>query len=92
MTWNNLNNPKEPKQVSIDGYIRTPEQEKLLNEAFAALFSTENGDKILKYLSSITQDMVAGPNMDTNALWHLEGQRFLVGIIKTRTEKGKKNE
>jgi hypothetical protein len=92
MTWNNLNTPKEPKRVSIDGYVRTPEQEKLLNEAFATLFATENGEKVLKYLSSITQDMVAGPNMDTNALWHLEGQRFLVGIIKTRSEKGKKHE
>lgn len=92
MTWNNLKNPKEPKKISIDGYIRTDEAEKLLNEAFATLFNTENGKRVLKYLSSITQDMVAGPNMDTNALWHLEGQRFLVGIIKTRTEKGKSNE
>jgi len=92
MDWNKLDKPKDPKKVSIDGYIRSPEAEKALNESFATVFSTEAGEKVINYLSSITQDMVAGPNMETNALWHLEGQRFLVGIIKTRKQKGKNNE
>jgi len=92
MTWDKVNKPKEPQRVSIDGYVRSPEAEKVLNQSFATVFGSDAGEQVLKYLSSITQDMVAGPNMDTNALWHLEGQRFLVGIIKTRQQKGKNNE
>jgi hypothetical protein len=92
MAWDKLNTTKQPKQVSIDGYIRSPQLEKSINESFANVFSTKAGEQVLKYLTSITQDMIAGPNMESNALWHLEGQRFLVGIIKTRIGKGKINE
>lgn len=92
MAWDKIKTPKQPHKVSIDGYIRSPELEKSINESFANIFSSKSGEIVLKYLTSMTQDMVAGPNMESNALWHLEGQRFLVGVIKTRIEKGKHNE
>ena len=92
MAWDKLKQPKQSNKVSIDGYIRSSELEKSINANFSAIFANKAGQDVLKYLTSITQDMVAGPNMESNALWHLEGMRFLVGIIKTRIEKGKNNE
>ena len=38
-----------------------------------------------------TRDVVAGPNVTSNHLFHIEGMRFLMGIIKTRINKGEQN-
>ena len=48
-------------------------------------------DYILNYLKSITTEAVAGPTIDSNALFHIEGMRFLVGIMQTRIKKGEKD-
>ena len=93
MSWDGLKNQKDkPVPVkSIDGYLRTPEQEQLLNKHFANLFKGDEGKKVLDYLKSITTEAVAGPNIASNALFHTEGMRFLVGVITTRIKKGEQD-
>jgi len=88
MTWDKLKKEKPKIANSIDGYVRTPEEDKVLNKHFANVFKGEEGKKVLDYLKSITLEAVAGPNIDSNRLFHLEGMRFLVGIITTRINKG----
>ena len=61
-----------------------PLKEKLLNDLLTTTFGTPHGIETLKYLKSITTERVAGPEIKADALFHLEGQRFLVGVIETR--------
>lgn len=88
-SWDNLkdNKTKSKPVTSIDGYTRTPEAEKFLNQLIASVFKDDNGKKALSYLKSITTEAVAGPNMSTNELFHLEGRRFLVAILQQRINK-----
>jgi len=84
MTWEQIKSPKEKSVTSIDGYTRSPDTEKLLNKLFGSVFKGDDGKQVLAYLKSITTEAVAGPNMSTNELFHLEGRRFLVAIIQSR--------
>ena len=85
-SWDHLkDNKAQSKPVnSIDGYTRSPQTEKLLNKLFGSVFKGDDGKQVLTYLKSITTEAVAGPNMSTNELFHLEGRRFLVAIIQSR--------
>ena len=85
-SWEALKEHKaQSKPVnSIDGYTRSPETEKLLNKLFGSVFKGDDGKQVLTYLKSITTEAVAGPNMSTNELFHLEGRRYLVAIIQSR--------
>jgi hypothetical protein len=91
MAWDNLKNKKPIQTKSIDGYIRTPSDESNLNKSFATVFKGDDGKLILDYIKSITTEAVAGPNIDSNQLFHLEGMRFLAGIIQTRIKKGEQD-
>ena len=85
-SWDHLKDNKSAKKpvTSIDEYTRKTETEKLLNQLIASVFKDDNGKQVLSYLKSITTEAVAGPNMSTNELFHLEGRRFLVAIIQQR--------
>tara|TARA_R100001463_G_C3470639_1_gene215867 strand:+ start:46 stop:336 length:291 start_codon:yes stop_codon:yes gene_type:complete len=85
-SWDHLkDNKAQSKPVnSIDGYTRSPQTEELLNKLFGSVFKGDDGKQVLTYLKSITTEAVAGPNMSTNELFHLEGRRFLVAIIQSR--------
>ena len=91
MAWEGLKEKKPIPAKSIDGYVRSADQESKLNKAFAALFKGDDGKVILDYIKSITTEAVAGPNIDSNQLFHLEGMRFLAGIIQTRIKKGEQD-
>ena len=85
MTWETLNNNKSVKSItSIDGYTRSPDTEKKLNQLFGSVFKGDDGKQVLAYLKSITTEAVAGSNISTNELFHLEGRRFLLAIIQSR--------
>ena len=75
--------------IGLDGIERTPEQEQTLNAVFNALFKAEPGATVLAYLKSITIDTVAGPEIGNEQLRHIEGQRYIVGLIQRRMSKGK---
>jgi len=88
MAWKDLKKEKPKIANSIDGYVRSEADDQILNKHFANVFKGDEGKKVLDYLKSITIEAVAGPNIDGNRLFHLEGMRFLVGIITTRIKKG----
>ena len=75
---------QQPKILGPDGYERSSKDQESLNDLLATTFSTPHGQQTLAYLKSITTERVAGPEIKADALFHLEGQRFLVGVIETR--------
>jgi len=91
MSWDGLKTKKPIPAKSIDGYVRTNEEERNLNKTFAGVFKGEDGKKVLDYIKSITTEAVAGPNIESNQLFHLEGMRFLAGVIQTRIKKGEQD-
>ena len=55
---------------------------------FSNQFKTTEGKALLAYLRSITIESVAGSDITDHALRHLEGQRYIVGLIQRRVNKG----
>ena len=80
---------KNKALIGLDNFKRGSDEEENLNSAFSALFGTDIGLSVLQYLKSITIDSVGGPEISDNSLRHLEGQRYLVGLIQRRVNKGK---
>lgn len=76
--------------MGADGIERTLAMERRINEAFAAVFDSAAGTKAIEYLRSITINTVAGPDQSDAALRHLEGGRYIVGIIDQRIQCGYK--
>ena len=74
--------------IGLDNIKRKPEDEENLNALFYALFNTPGGSQVLKYLKSLTIEAVAGPEISNETLRHLEGQRYLVGLMQRRINKG----
>ena len=74
--------------VGLDNFTRKPDDEAQLNDLFQSVFKQPKGKQVLEYLKSITIEAVAGSEITDSALRHLEGQRYLVGLIQRRTNKG----
>lgn len=70
--------------IGIDGIQRPAESDLQISMNVAEIFSSPAGAEVLRYLRSITIEMVNGPNVSTEELRHLEGQRYLVGLLETR--------
>lgn len=70
--------------IGIDGFQRNAELDLQISQNIAELFSSPTGREVLRYLRSITIEMVSGPNITTEELRHIEGQRYLVGLIERR--------
>ena len=80
---------KNKALIGLDNFKRGSDEEENLNSAFSALFGTDIGLSVLQYLKSITIDSVGGPEISDNSLRHLEVQRYIVGLIQRRINKGK---
>ena len=80
-----MSNKKQTKQVNIgvDGYQRTKEVDEQISQNIAHLFSSDTGKEVLRYLRTITIEIVHGANVSTEELRHIEGQRYVVGLIET---------
>tara|TARA_R100000995_G_scaffold40075_1_gene18561 strand:+ start:5620 stop:5901 length:282 start_codon:yes stop_codon:yes gene_type:complete len=72
--------------IGIDGFQRNRADDARMSVNMASLFRTELGQEVFKYLKSITIDAVNGPNVTDAELRHLEGQRYLVGLIDRRIQ------
>lgn len=70
--------------MGVDGIQRPQNKDREISLNVAEIFNTPTGNAVLKYLRSITIEMVNGPNVTTEELRHLEGQRYLVGLIESR--------
>lgn len=76
--------------VGLDGIPRLKSEEDKISLNISSVFSEPTGKEILKYLRSVTIEMVSGPNISTDELRHLEGQRYLVGLIERHVQRGHK--
>lgn len=76
------------KTQGVDGKVRSADLERKLNLLAAATFGTAAGREFIDYLRSITTNVASGPEITPTALMHLEGQRYLVGVIQQRIERG----
>ena len=72
--------------ISIDGFQRNRVNDARISTDVAALFNTDLGQEVFKYLKSITIDAVNGPHVTDAELRHLEGQRYIVGLIDRRIQ------
>ena len=79
---------KRTMLLGLDGMKRQPKDEENLNTLFYKMFNTPGGSEILKHLKSLTLEAVAGPEISDSHLRHLEGQRYIVGLIQRRVNKG----
>jgi hypothetical protein len=70
--------------IGIDGIQRKSELDTQISQNIAEIFKSATGKEVLKYLRSITIELVHGPNVSTEELRHLEGQRYIVGLIEQR--------
>ena len=80
--------------MGVDGVQRPLQSDREISLNVAEVFGSPSGKAVLKYLRSITIEMVNGPNVSTEELRHLEGQRYVVGLIESRinhSHKVKKN-
>tara|TARA_R110000772_G_scaffold92435_2_gene189290 strand:+ start:544 stop:807 length:264 start_codon:yes stop_codon:yes gene_type:complete len=75
---------KQQANIGIDGVQRSKANDVNISQNVAEVFSTPTGQAVLQYLKSITIQMVHGPDVSTEALRHLEGQRFIVALIDQR--------
>lgn len=82
-----LNRP-EPPVRSIDGqaYSRAVEDE--LNQLAVGTFGQPPGKRFLEYLESLTLRRALLPAASDAELRHLEGARWLVGVIRSRVTQG----
>tara|TARA_R100000149_G_C5782576_1_gene77801 strand:- start:13 stop:276 length:264 start_codon:yes stop_codon:yes gene_type:complete len=78
------------KFIGIDGIQRSKEKDNIISSNMLSAFSTPSGKETLNYLRSITIESVAGPNISDGELRHIEGQRYIVGLISRRMNHGEK--
>lgn len=69
-----------------------PDTVRELRVAYARCFSGPAGEKVLKHLQSLTLNRSFGPDVSTDLLRHVEGQRQLVTYIKSQCEHGRKGQ
>jgi hypothetical protein len=72
--------------IGIDGVQRTVEIDTQISQNIAQIFESPTGKEVLRYLRSITIEMVNGPNVSTEELRHLEGQRYVVALLEQRIQ------
>ena len=75
------------KYIGIDGVERNKDEDLRISLDVHSLFNTPTGKSVLKYLRKITIETVNGPNVNDATLRHLEGQRYLVGLIERHIQR-----
>ncbi len=83
-----MSSAKDKMDDAIAQRLENEEAERRLNEAFMITFNCDAGRKVLDYLVASTLHTVNGPSFESNALIHLEGQRFKVSEIRQRIKNG----
>tara|TARA_A100000172_G_scaffold5016_1_gene2929 strand:+ start:395 stop:637 length:243 start_codon:yes stop_codon:yes gene_type:complete len=77
------------KKASVDGRTYSADVETRINALFTEIFSSNEGQEVLNYLTNITMHSPAGPGTSNEVLQHQSGQSWIVGLIRKRTELGK---
>ena len=66
--------------IGLDGIQRSSDKDVQISQNIAQIFESPTGKEVIRYLRSITIEMVNGPNVTTEELRHIEGQRYIVGL------------
>ncbi len=74
----------QKQYLGLDGHARSKELDEQISLNVASLFSTDGGREVLRYLRSITIESVHGAAVSDAELRHMEGQRYIVGILESR--------
>ena len=77
--------------IGIDGFKRSFDSDLEVSQVLAETFKTPSGEATLKYIKSITIDMIHGAATSNDELRHHEGQRFIVGLIQARIQHAARN-
>ena len=77
-------------RIGIDNFPRKISEDNEISLDVRSLFRSPSGEKVLKYLRSITIEAVTGPAASDAELRHLEGQRYIVGLIERRMKHAEK--
>jgi len=77
-------------RIGIDNFPRKIPEDNEISLDVRSLFRSPSGEKVLKYLRSITIEAVTGPAASDAELRHLEGQRYIVGLIERRIKHAEK--
>jgi|TARA_R110002020_G_scaffold441523_1_gene652413 hypothetical protein len=70
--------------IGLDGIQRSSDKDVQISQNISQIFESPTGKEVLRYLRSVTIEMVNGPNVTTEELRHIEGQRYIVGLIEQR--------
>tara|TARA_R100000700_G_scaffold25679_1_gene32455 strand:- start:2428 stop:2688 length:261 start_codon:yes stop_codon:yes gene_type:complete len=81
---------KQKVNLSIDGRGYTDDVEKDLNSKAYGLFGSGIGKQFLEYLEGISTRNIYPPGTNIETLAHAEGARWIVAVIRGRTQLGKK--
>ena len=68
---------------------RKIQSEQEIARSYTRLFQSDDGQRVLDHLQLSTLYRPLSPDIDDKQLRHLEGQRFLVGLILRMIERGK---
>ena len=74
--------------VGIDGIQRPQNIDDRISLDVAAMLATPTGQSVMQYLKSITTVIANCPNISNDELRHLEGQRFVIGLLSSRANHG----
>jgi hypothetical protein len=75
-------------QRALDGRIYTGTVDDDIDRLCARVLGTPDGQRLLGYLRGLTLNVAFDDSVQTNALLHKEGQRWLVGMLVQRCAKG----
>lgn len=82
---------KDRTYLSLDGFRRDKSEDTRISLDIATLFNTDTGKSVLRYLRSITIEQVNGAGVSDAELRHMEGQRYIVGLIESRIRNAHKS-
>ena len=82
--------PRSEMVSAPDGLTYGKATSEEIDSLIEGCFTWGSGPKVLAYLESITTRRVMGPDVSDNYLRHLEGARWLVGVIRHRMENHRK--
>jgi hypothetical protein len=85
-TSRRLSKPETRK--GLDGKVYPASVEEELNRLAARVLGTPDGIRFTNYLRGITMNVAFEGNVDAQALMHMEGQRWIVGLMLARTKAG----
>lgn len=86
MSWEDL----EAKRSGYDANRAKAEaQSDEIATMFSGVFDTPAGKKLLDWLKAQTINQIGGPDVSSDVLRHMEGQRYVVALMDMYVKRGR---